>query len=64
MKCPSCGYKDGFIKEERFTYEGTHGEFYKTKEPVVYRGIYLREQSQPLYACPKCGITFIKVKQG
>jgi len=62
MKCPSCSYRDGYFKGEGHI-DGINGEFYKSKELVMERGTYLCVQAKPLYACPKCGITFIEVRK-
>lgn len=61
MKCPSCGYKDGFFKGEGHVY-GAKGEFYKAKDLSMTRGNYLNREAYPLFACPSCGISFMLVR--
>lgn len=54
MECPHCEYKD------KWNAPGDEGDFYRL--PVeVSRERQFQTERETLYACPKCGKTFIQV---
>jgi len=58
MKCPHCGYEDGWNHEQSITIEGNQGGFYKNLEVLFRRNILGRDERK-LYGCPNCMKTFI-----
>ena len=54
MKCPHCEYFDKEI-------DGDDGDFYRLPIKMEREESYRTEQ-RCLYACPKCGKTFIDVR--
>ena len=63
MKCPHCGYLDGWDNETMKNIDGQEGDFYNPSNGImVSRSCgFLEEEHKELHACPKCGKLFIEV---
>lgn len=61
MKCPHCGYVDGWCPEEMKPILGKEGKFYKLSGHSMIREQQhtYRTESVMLVACPSCRKTFI-----
>jgi hypothetical protein len=62
MKCPHCGYVDGYEPSEGKTIDGDEGEFFTFPIPMGRKdeGSYHRAvEPVDLYGCPSCKKTFI-----
>jgi len=60
MKCPHCEYSDGVDPEQNYKkIDGDSGAFYRLPVKVEREENYRTEQ-KTLFACPKCGKTFIE----
>jgi ribosomal protein L37AE/L43A len=58
MNCPHCEYFSGYNALTQTEDEGLHGSFY-TLSVKLEREHHWDLQREILYACPKCGKTFI-----
>lgn len=63
MKCPSCKYKHGWDNEENIDVKGEKGDFF-ILALEMRRHKFMDEDTEVLYACPKCGIAFMWVCGG
>lgn len=60
MKCPHCGYTDGWDAETMESVKGVDGEFYTLPvELVQYDCKYDSHKSRTLCGCPKCSKVFM-----
>jgi hypothetical protein len=60
MKCPHCGYQDGWDNEELKTVDGEEGDFFRL--PITMTrdtGIGCCREERNLRGCPSCGKVFI-----
>jgi len=61
MRCPECGYSDGFNIDEMETEEGERGKFYSLPISLERKRSYeVYPQQKVLYGCPMCRRTFIE----
>ena len=63
MKCPHCEYKHGWDGKSMSDVEGKQGDFYTLPvemEQYQSLGSWHGDTRRTLYACPSCGIDFIK----
>lgn len=61
MKCPHCNYQHGYDYEAKKDIRGLEGEFFSLSVDMRQTMEHINYRERTLYACPKCGKTFIEV---
>lgn len=64
MKCPNCGYFDGYDFERHERIDGEHGEFFELSNGIEMirddKGSYHRNfERLNVFGCPQCKILFM-----